>query len=572
MTSVATIIAAEPVAPMIPSKFVTAEAVAAAFVQQTDNLFSGTHFETPAVHPEVAYGLVKTISDFRMPLDLDMHYKGDEITQIVSKAIGMEYSPNWSVVDEDAENKLALPHYSKTANTNIYGHIRGVIVDTELGIVLAESFGYTPTVIIRNPKLFGETFTVKDIDGVDHTFHLATAVMKRAFEGVVLRVFWHKGQLFIVTHKRIDSARSRWGSSKYFVTLYKEAGGPTAEQLFDTSKPFSDTCYDFLVVDSALLVGSRQRVTKPYLVLLAERKYDSQRPAEQMAPARGDFTATTTINGSIDESFIHKPETLSAEEACNFLQYGYYDPFTTEDPRMGTGEELIVYEQDADGNIVDIVKIRGLDADFRIKMRGDNPNIKNQFYSKLDLCYPDLNSRDAWVAFQNNFITFPLYSVKAVQQLFNDTSAIATLPVIKATPADYPTRDDRIHLLFLNFLITLPATSQQGAIDMYVEYLRDRDDVIKWLASLEKEHAGKHKNQLEQLELHKRIVSIILAVRDLTEKDIDTGRNYSRKGAVIHRDMLVKDKVRNLILKERGVSLYSLVREMKRARDGEANQ
>jgi len=37
-----------------------------------------------------------------------MHYKGDETTQIVSKALGIAYSPNWSVVAEDSENKLAL--------------------------------------------------------------------------------------------------------------------------------------------------------------------------------------------------------------------------------------------------------------------------------------------------------------------------------------------------------------------------------------------------------------------------------------------------------------------------------
>lgn len=502
-----------------------------------------------------------------LPIKLDMHYKGNEITQIVAKAIGKDYSSDWSVVAEDTEHQLALPHYSATANLRAFGDIRGIIVDTELGIVLASSFGYTPTVVLQNIQPFGETFTVKDIDGIEHTFNRDRAIIKRGFEGVVLRVLWHKSHMFIVTHKKIDSSRSRWGTSKFFVTLYQEAGGPTAEQLFDTSKPFSDTCYDFLVVDSALLVGSRQRVNKPYLVLLAERKYDSQRPADQVAPARGNFKTTSTIEGQIDESFIHKPEKLSMEEAYQFLKYGYYDTFEPEDPRMGTGEELIVYEQDEHGDILDIVKIRGVASQFRNEMRGDNPNIKNQFYSKLDLCYPGIHDRVAWDEFKTRFITFPLYNISALQELYDRTGAILALPTMDATLNDYRSRDDRIHLLFLNFLITLPATSQQEALNMYTEYLRDRDDVIKWLTELEREHADKNKKQLEQLELHKRVIGIILAVRGLARRDIDTRRNISLKGAVIHIDTLIKDKFRNLIMKEHGTSLYQLVREMKRARE-----
>ena len=67
--------------------------------------------------------------------------------------------------------------------------------------------------------------------------------------------------------------------------------------------------------------------------------------------------------------------------------------------------------------------------------------------------------------------------------------------------------------------------------------------------------------------MHKRIIGIILAVRGLARRDIDTRRNISLKGAVIHIDTLIKDKFRNLIMKEHGTSLYQLVREMKRARE-----
>lgn len=524
--------------------------------------FSAT---TVAIHKKV--NAAKVTTDV-MPIHLDMHYKGDETTQIVSKALGIAYSPNWSVVAEDSENKLALSHYSLTANMKEYGHIRGNIIDTELGIVLANSFGYTPTVLLNSTQQLTKFFTVQDNEGVMHTFDLEKATIKRAFQGVVLRALWHKGKFFLITLKKLESSRSRWGSSKYFVTIYEEAGGPTADQLFDTSKPFTDTCYDFLVVDATLIVGSRQRVNKPYLVLLAERKYDSQRPADQVAPARRNFMTSKAMEGLVNESFIHDPQSLSLEDANGHLRYGYYDTLEYEDPRMGTGEELIIYSQDEHGTILDIIKVAAADYKYRNAMRADNPNIAHQFYSSLDSCYDEVTDHANWTAFKKHFIMFPLYDIDSVQTLLDQTGGVIALPINKDPKyTDYLNRDDRIHMLFLNYFITLPIMCQQQAIDMYIEYLRDRDDLIKWLAVLEAEHKGKHKNQLDQLELHKRVISLILAVRDLTDKDIKAGRTVNRKGVAMQRNTLIKSKIANLILKERGTSLYSLVREMKRARD-----
>lgn len=496
-----------------------------------------------------------------VPFVFDASYKGDEVTRQVADILGFTDIQGWSVIDHDVEAKLALVHYNdgfhdkSLDNMKDYGDLRGVLVDLEVGAVIADSFGYTPTSIKSELVATDDSLAIRDTDDETHIFDMKTAVIKRVFEGVVIRAIWHKSKLYLITHRKINPIRSRWGSAKSFLTMYEEAHGPTAEQLFDITKPYSSTCYNFLVVDHSLLVGTRQKVTAPYLVYLAERQMDIKRPAEEVAPGKGDFVTSDNIGGSVLESFIHKPKPLTLEEANHHLKFGYYNSFAIEDPRQHTGEALIIYDT-VNGTIV---KIHSPAYEWRVNLRGNNPNITNQFYSLLPSVYPDVNTDQAWNLLKSKFIPFPLYAEQSLKDLYNQTGSVLTIPSGPASKEQYANRDSRIQLLWMNFVLSLPASMQGQGIEILTQFKKDRSNVIEWLQNIEATH-----KDIEKEEFHPRIKGVINSARRLARERMSKGENKSANGSIMRLPVLIKSTIRNLINKENGTSLYSLVREMKK--------
>lgn len=502
--------------------------------------------------------IANTSSDVTIPFVFDGGYKGDELTQKIANILNLPDVHGWSVVDE--EEHLVMVHYASAADMNIYGQLRGVLVDTEAGAVVANSFGYTPTAVASELVEVDGHLSVKDQDGHTHVFPMNDVVIKRVFEGVVIRVIWHKSKCYRITHRRINPVRSRWGSSKSFISMYEEAGGPTAEQLFDTTKPYSSTCYDFLVVDQSLLVGTRQKISCPYLVRLAQREMDIKRPADEVAPGLPIFTTTDNIGGIVSEPVIHDPKLLSLDEANSHLKYGYYNGFEVNDTRQLTGEAVIIYRT-VDSHVVDIVKVHSPSYEWRVNMRGNNPNINNQFYSLLNIAYIDIDTTEKWEALKQKLIMLPLYDEQSLKDLYAQNQAILTIPSGEVNQEDYDTRDSRIHLLWMNYVLSLPFSVQADALNILSNFRKDRDDLIDWISNIEATT-----KEIESSELHERVKGLISSSRRLSRERVANGTNYSLKGSHMKLPVIIKSTLRNLINKEKGPSLYNLVRAMKEAR------
>ena len=498
-----------------------------------------------------------------VPFVFDTSYKGDEIKVHAGRIVGMTDPHGWYVAE--AQDDMAILHYEDDADMSTHGHLRGTLVDLETDAIIADSFGHTPTAICSELVIVNNCIVVKDTEGVVHVFDMAhlldPVVMKRVFEGVVLRALWRKGKFHLITHKRIDASRSKWGSYKYFLTMYEEAGGPTAEQLFDTSKPFSSTTYDFLVVDQGLLVGTRQRVNKPYIVCLAQRTIDPKRPADQVAPGRATFTRNERIGWSVNESLIHDPKGLTLAEANHHLKYGYYNPFETTDIRQSTGEAIIIYRM-IDGVVSDVVKIHSPGYDWRVTLRGGNANINHQFYCLLNTVYGDVNTPAAWEAFKKRYIMFPLYDEQSLKDLYAGSGSLLSIPVSEVSQDDYSTRDARIHLLWINYVLSLPPHAQGEALNILSQFKKDRSDVTAWLQELESKTPN-----IESAEVSDRVKGLISSSRRLARERIAKGDNYAQNGSFIKLPTLIKNTLRNLINKENGPSLYGLVRVMKEGRE-----
>jgi hypothetical protein len=495
-----------------------------------------------------------------IPFVFDASYKGDELTRRVADILHLPDINGWSVIDSDEDVHLAMVHYADNADMSIYGHLRGLLVDTEVGAVIADSFGYTPTAITSELQESNGSISIRDKSNSNHVFSLDDVVIKRVFEGVVIRVIWHKGKCYRMTHRKINPLRSRWGSSKTFISMYEEAGGPTPDQLFDTTKPYSNTCYDFLVVDPSLLVGTRQKVTRPYIVCLAQRTMDVKRPVEEVAPGHVSFTTTDIIGGAVTESMIHDPKQLSLQEANHHLKFGYYNSFENDDNRQLTGEAVIMYRM-TNGVVSDIVKVHSPAYEWRLSLRGNNPNITNQFYLLLNSVYNDINTPETWDALRNKLILLPLYDEQSLRDLYTHTQGILTIPSGDITQEDYRQRDSRIHLLWMNYVLSLPSPSQHEALNILTNFRNDRNDVITWIQSLESTI-----KDIETADVPDRVKGLISSARRLARDRISNGSNYSARGSYMKLPLLIKSTLRNLINKENGSSLYGLVREMKESR------
>ena len=163
----------------------------------------------------------------------------------VSKILNLPNYENYQIID--SYKQLVLVHYIKAADKNIYGHLKGVLIDLESETILANSFGYTSNI----------TTNKVDLEGI----------YKMTYEGVVIRVVWHNYEMLRITHKKINSLTSKWNKSKPFLEIYDQIG-PKPEDLFDVNLPNSQICYHFMLCDRSLLVASQEILLGPYLINL----------------------------------------------------------------------------------------------------------------------------------------------------------------------------------------------------------------------------------------------------------------------------------------------------------------
>src|SRR5437868_4393987 len=145
----------------------------------------------------------------------------------------------WQEIDRLGD--LSLVHYNEDADMSQVGHLRGVCVDTKHGVVVASSFGYTPTVKSNLIDVTNDHVVLQDAEQ-QYAFPREEVVMKRAYEGVIMRVIHYRGEMLRLTHKRIRPLKSRWGNSPFFTNMYQEAGCRTDDNLFNVEKQYSPWC------------------------------------------------------------------------------------------------------------------------------------------------------------------------------------------------------------------------------------------------------------------------------------------------------------------------------------------
>ncbi len=515
-----------------------------------------------------------TTSNFSQTLDdsavkdLFVHtFSRASLESQIAKVLGVPSSSGWEIVDcSKNDPKLVLVNYAEERDKTC-DSLKGVIVHADYG-KLSDSFGYTPTANANTLPLNDEgSIEILDNEGVLHTFTSDNLRIYPYFEGVLIQAAWINGEFLLYTQRKLDISRSRWGTSPCFLELYNSAGGPTVDELFDTSVPYSSTVYSFLVVDKSLLVGSRQVVEAPYVVLLSSHTKQAHPALEKLSlPGVATFATIEGLSSRIEKSGVYLPKNFSVEDANTHLQSGFYESQEVKDPRMATGEAIIVYNMNEDGSVRDVLKVCSTAYNWRSNvMRGDNPNIVHRFYDLLSSVYREINEEKHWVDFVTRYIAFPLHTEEEMRLWYEEHEHFLYLPCSTVDMAlELLNRNERIQLLWVNYVFSLPISGQKEALGIFSHFLSDREELITWLIKMERDYVGA--GRIETIDIHKNVKSIILRARQLTRDGYKNGINGNNRRNQPKLPVLIRKTIRNLVLKEHGASVYAMIREMKRSK------
>ena len=514
-------------------------------VHSTKMRDSGINFEGTGYQK---YSLLTTIS-----LTKQTYENNTRLIRIM-EILNLPTLIGWSEIDK--VGNLSLVHYTADVPSPELAHLRGTLVDVDKGIVVASSYGYTPTVKLNQLQLQGHTLNMQDENNNAHTIPAEELVIKRVYEGTVMRVIFYDSQVYRLTHKKIRPLKSRWGTSPFFTKMYQEAGGPTDEQIFNTNKPYSPWCYVFLIVHPKLLMATRQNITHPYVVLLDIRHmYSSDIDSAPFDINDIESQQVHTFETSNDimlsnTPHVKIPDPLSIYEANMHLHTGYYQPLPVRDPRQSTGEALIIYKI-KDGQVMDIIKVNSIGYDYRFKLRGaDDSNMYHRFFSLVDMANRDIAQYPEYCDLKQKIVTIQPIDHTQLKVMFQQYGNILYLPEY-----DIPLecRRDKYYILnqiWLNYIIALPLSLQYSAIDFLQQFIQERANVVKWLQNYH------HNNiQLNEKDISKSGIRIISEGRK-TGKDLFKAKKYK---TVDEATLIV---IRNFVYKEYGTSLYSLIKKM----------
>lgn len=519
-----------------------------------------------------------------------------DIKKQIANILNIELTDSWNIYDSDPDHNLYLIHYDQEADMNKYKDLRGIVVDIKAKTVVCRSYGFTPTAVKDKIELSDDGMIhITDIYGDEHTMNPEQIKMKIGFEGTIIRIFKHAGKIYLSTHRRLNTSKSRWGDSITFEKMYSQLNGPDPKSLFNEESNYSPYCHIFLMVHPDVLNVSRDQIGNGYMIYLGPKQMWDFTPENcPYKQTTKDGIPIIIKNGSIfsgndyiddwnqdnkpnagwidntlilpevktqlpqDKSIpvLVSPLNINLEQVNLHLRYGFYKPYNDEnlDPRIRTGEFIIIYKLDQLGQITGLLRVQSQSYQWRSEMRDNNPNLLHRFYQLLNGSYIQTNNDKGIDEYKKRFPVLTPYNNKIIQDFIKSNGPFVLWPQSPSQKYWIHSRDDRLFNIWLCFLITVPLHKQLDVSSMYHSLLINRSKVIKWLQSIEDQYSD-----LSQLDIPDRAKRIIIIAKDFAQKKPST---ISPSGKPLTLQQLIHSNIRNLIYKEEGSSLYRLVKAM----------
>ena len=468
--------------------------------------------------------------------------------QEVAAALKVPVVDDWEIYDEDPEHHLVLVHTNPDADLATYGWIKGLVLDTTTWKVVCQSYGNSTTVslamtrdlaplktYVRAPKeapVVAEVFRFVTVDGQRLELNSDRLQWVDGYDGTLVRVWKHRGEVYVSSHKRIHTDKATWGGSPPFKQLYTELGGPT-DALFGDAES-SRVVFTFLMVHPALQIGSHVPMDTPFLLYLGEH----------IMQGEGDLPPSPAVLDG-----LQRPQQLSMLEVNNRLKYGFYppeqSPHLRTDPRTSHGEFVMCFEY-TDATKTQIARCLKVQSDaytWRVSMRDNDANLEHLVFTVSGIKRRDLRRRPDWFEFANRFPFIDLPTQEELPYL-----------VPRLVPdQDVGTKQRQIAIGCLVYA-THPKR-QADVLRHFTTYLITVEKIIKWVLHLDKatpegfaaiENAGPNGAYTV-----KRIRNILQV-------------SHGRADAAEDKAKELESSVRYLVEHEFGESLYKMYRMYQR--------
>ena len=469
----------------------------------------------------------------------------------VGPMVNLEPTGPWDIVSQ-TDTGLVMIHHRPDADMKFYGALRGVCVDINTGTVVCYSFPHSPQVVTSALSLTNDKIVLGDV-----SLDPSKVKIKPGFEGPLIHVFKHDGQVYRSTRKRFDPSKSRWGNSKTFDEMYWQLSGPSDEALFDPEKKYSPYCHTFIMVHPQMLVCTRDNVGEGHLVYLGPKQmYSTDEncpyPVEEVDT---DLRVPETVS-EVTEEKIYSPQILSLEEANKHLLFGFYDGFEGYehlDPRLLPGE-FVILEDTLTGNMY---RVESPSYHWRSTMRNNNPNILHRFYELMDYSYLK-NSEEDETKYGKAFPVLTFFDLESLDASVK-AGPIVVWPQDTEKEFGIPnTREAKLYNIWQCFLAAVPLSRQQEVVEYYMHMKARNEEIIAWLIQLSEQNP-------DMDGFSKRVKDILSKTKSFAVARVKKGDNFDRKTKKKKgvRE-ITKDNIRNFINKEMGSSLYRILKEMDR--------
>jgi len=475
--------------------------------------------------------------------------------QAIAPLLKLDPNGPWDIVSE-TETGLSMVHHKNDCDMDIYGALRGVVVDMNKGNVVCYSYPHSPKFVTSHLKL--ENGKVKLSDNI--VLDIEKIKIKPGFEGPLIHVFKHGGKVYRSTRKRFDPSKSRWGNSKTFEEIYWELQGPSDEVLFDSDKDYSPYCHTFIMVHPDMLVCTKYNIGDGYLVYLGPKQMYSIEncpyPVEQVDDTLR-VPNTTSSEFQNEEKKVYSPELMSLETANKHLTFGFYEEFPGYehlDSRL-LPSEFVIIENCETG---DMYRIESPGYNWRSSMRNNNPNLLHRFHELLDNAYLKNTKEDA-LKYKTTFPVLTFFDTESLEKTV-ENSPIIVWPQNTETELKAPTtRDTKLYNIWQCFLVSVPLCRQKEVVNYYSNLNSRRNEIVEWLDTL---------SRTENLDLEtfsKRVQDILVKTKLFAKNRVKKGENIDYKTREVKSlEALTRDNIKNFISKELGSSLYRILKEMDR--------
>lgn len=383
--------------------------------------------------------------------------------------------------------------------------------------------------------------------------------------------------------------------------------------VFDKLTPTSNVCHVFLISHPDLMMDSLVDVGDGFLVYL--RSFDLN-PVDDSIPGiewvsrwshESYFAAVESVDQDTGDSYVPRfpsplgephaiflPSEVDLEIANEILNIGYSmlslgDLDHEFDDRLYPGESVICFYEGT------MCKIVPKCVNWRAVVLGNNPNFLNQFYQLLDYSYVQFKETDGPIfdgkqrsySFEDLFPPIGTPSTREMAEAMSQLHigqiglygrigrdrkpTVYPMGVVDGVARDGTIQDNRLRNIAYNFMFAVPRHAQHIASTFYQTLCSQRDNLIelisredaKLIAAIKNKTlvdderfghggllnpAGKAISRIV-LQSHKHVATL-----RASHSDID-----HRTGRKLKDSQLVFNNMSNLIRKEFGRTLYSMV-------------